>query len=239
MKDLKFYFDTKEFPYDGNFKSSSATWPNLACCLVQSAAENGFNLLQKSMGDKTATIKRMNCTRGLVSRSSTSKSEAPPDYRKSYLKADRRTGSCPEGCDLPRRRCSTRTSCKSGLCKVKLVFGVDSSGFFMHGGTGEKKHTNHPKMFTDIVPLTIRWLNEVEKNSLHNYVKAGLPSSRAANVLCETSNVLVTRTAAWYISETMEYGEHCSSSTDSSKKTMTTTASRLFATVEIRKGMIT
>ena len=87
-------------------------------------------------------------------------------------------------------------------------------------------------MYTDVVPLTARMLSVAEKNSLHNYVKAGLPSSRAANVLRQTSNVLVTRTAARYISETVEYGEHCSSGTDPSKKTTTTTASRLFATLE-------
>ena len=48
--------------------------------------------------------------------------------------------------------------------KVKLVPGVlDSSGFFVRGGVGENKHTNHPKHFTDVVPLTNRMLSEAEK----------------------------------------------------------------------------
>jgi hypothetical protein len=44
----------------------------------------------------------------------------------------------------------------------------------------------------------------VEKNNIHNYVKAGLPCSCAALVLGATSNLFLKRTSARFVAETLE-----------------------------------
>jgi hypothetical protein len=42
LKGLKYYFDPAEFPFDGIFKTSKATWSELTRRLCRSAASNGY-----------------------------------------------------------------------------------------------------------------------------------------------------------------------------------------------------
>jgi hypothetical protein len=49
LKGLKYYFDPAEFPFDGNFKTSKATWSELTRRLCRSAASNGHCLSSKGI----------------------------------------------------------------------------------------------------------------------------------------------------------------------------------------------
>jgi hypothetical protein len=42
---MEFYFDPIEYPFDGDFKTLTATWPKLREELFRRAAENGFHLM--------------------------------------------------------------------------------------------------------------------------------------------------------------------------------------------------
>jgi hypothetical protein len=202
LKGLKYYFDPVEFPFDGNFKTSKASWSELTRRLCRSAANNGYSL--QSKGVVSPDKKLLFCTRGSLYEGSASKSTCPSDYRSSYLKSDKRAGARPEGRDLPRRATTSRPTCKAERCGVRLLFGVDTSGYFVYGGRGCKKHTHHPRLYTDVVPVSVRLLSVTEKENIHHYVKAGLPCSRAALLIGATSNLLVKRTAARFLSETLE-----------------------------------
>jgi hypothetical protein len=202
LKGLKYYFDPAEFPFDGNFKTSKATWSELTRRLCRSAASNGYCLSSK--GILAPNKKFPFCTRNFVDEGSSSKSTCPSDYRSSFLKSDKGTGARPAGRDLPRRATTSRPTCKAEKYGVRLLFGADTSGYFLYGGRGCKQHTHHPRLYTDVIPVSARLLSAVEKNHIHNYVTAGLPCSRAALVLGATSNLLPKRTAARFVSETLE-----------------------------------
>lgn len=79
---IKFYFDPTEFPFDGDFKTSTDTWPNLSRRLVRSAAENGYNLMQRGQNTKDKyDTKTMHCVRWVKASASLSTSTGPSDYR--------------------------------------------------------------------------------------------------------------------------------------------------------------
>ena len=84
-----------------------------------------------------------------------------------------------------------------------------------------KKHTHHPKLRTAVVPVSLRLLTRSEKGDIANYVKAGLPCSRAANILRVTSNVLLSRSATLYVSQALLYGEYSPSGVVPGKATTT------------------
>jgi hypothetical protein len=94
--------------------------------------------------------------------------------------------------------------CKAEKCGVRLLFGADTSGYFLHGGRGCKEHTHHPRLHTDVTPVSARLLSAAEKYNIHNCVKAGLPCSRAELVLGATFNLSLKRTAARFAAETLE-----------------------------------
>jgi hypothetical protein len=67
----------------------------------------------------------------------------------------------------------------------------------------QRTHTC-PRLHANVVPVSVRLLLAVEKDDIHNCVKAGLPCSRAAPVLGATSNLSLKRTAARFVSENLE-----------------------------------
>jgi hypothetical protein len=229
VKGIKFYFDPTEFPFDGDFSTSAATWPNLARRLSRSAAENGYKLSQQGRQSRSHD-KQLWCSRGVKAAPATSKSHGPSDYRPSFLKSDRRAGSRPDGRDPPRRRSSARPTCVAELCGARLFFGVDHAGFFLRGGAGVKAHTHHPKRHTDVVPVSSRMLSSSEKANIQTCVKAGLTPSRASEILRVSSNVLLSRSSALYVSESLEHGEHSPSGVPPTTKA--TATNKLFANLE-------
>jgi hypothetical protein len=106
LKGLKHYSDPAEFPFDGNFKTSKATWSELTRCLCRSAASNGCCFSSK--GVLAPQKKLLFCTRNFVYKGSSSKSTCPSDYRSSFLKSDKQTGARPAGRDSPRRATTSR-----------------------------------------------------------------------------------------------------------------------------------
>jgi hypothetical protein len=104
---MKFYFDTIKYPFDGDFKTSTATWAKLREDLFRRAAENGFHL--SANGTKHAFARYIYCTRFRKMTPSTS-SATPSDYRQSFIKSDRRSGSRPDGLTGALPRSSTRAN---------------------------------------------------------------------------------------------------------------------------------
>jgi hypothetical protein len=156
---IKYYFDPEEFPFDGDFQTSVHTWSNLSCRLSRSAAENGYNLCQRGQNNNKNNLKTLHCTRWVKAPPSASKSTGPSDFRQSFLKSDKRAGSRQDGRDLPRRNRTARANCVAELCHVRLILGVDVSGFFLRGGAGVKAHTHHPKLYSDVVPISAPMLS--------------------------------------------------------------------------------
>jgi hypothetical protein len=131
LKGLKYYFGPAEFPFDGNFKTSNATWSELTRRLCRSAASNGHCLSSKGL--LAPNKKFLFCSRNFVYEGSFSKSTCPSDYPSSFLKSDKRTGARPAGRDLPRCATTSRPTCNAEKCGVRLLFGADTSGYFLHG----------------------------------------------------------------------------------------------------------
>jgi hypothetical protein len=207
FKAFKFYFHPTEFAFDGNFKTSVATWSDLRQRLFRAAAQNGFHLFSNG-GKGSDCLRIFLCSRGGLMNVSSSKRAAPGEHRVSYLRSDRRSGARPEGRDLPRRRNTEKPICTGKLCPVKLQLGVDSSGFFVFGGRGTKQHAFHPKLLTKVVPLLKREMAASEIAHVGDYRKAGLSCAGSAQVLRLTSNILIPRTTIRYLSHTIEYAEY-------------------------------
>jgi hypothetical protein len=142
LKGIKYYLDPAEFPFDGDFRTSTGTWPKLSKWLYRCATENGYRLFSNGSTSKDPSVHHLYCTRWSICKRPTS--------------AVRR-----------RIRVSNRATSKDETCRVKITVGVDSSGFFVFGGRSEKRHLHHPKLIMTkaIVPLANP---EMEKSEKHN-----------------------------------------------------------------------
>jgi hypothetical protein len=143
---------------NGDFETSTVTWPKLShrpfCC----AAENGFHLAANGTQSPVTWylyyLRFRKCHR---------KAEyvfpVSSDYHQSYIRSDRRMGCRPDGACGPRRKNTTRAMAPVDLCPVRLAIGVDSSGFFVFGGWGAKEHRQHPQLIARVAPLASRELS--------------------------------------------------------------------------------
>jgi hypothetical protein len=79
LKGLKYYVDPAEFPFDGNFKTSKATWSELTRRLCRSAASNGCCLSSKGL--LAPNKKFLFCTRNFVYEGSSSSQKKAHAHR--------------------------------------------------------------------------------------------------------------------------------------------------------------
>jgi hypothetical protein len=225
---MKFYFDPTEFPFDGDFKNSPGTWAKLLGTIFRQAAENGFHLLAN--GARVASCRVLSCNRFRIC-TPTANAHTPADYRASFIRSDRRAGSRgATGITGARRKNSSRPTTKSETCSCKVVIGVDSSGYFVMGGRGDKQHRHHPKLMTKVVALASREITFAEKEKLGVYRSAGLSCAGAAQVFRTTSDVYLTPSAVRAYTQSIDYGEI--SNVDLLPKVKVTTTDRLFESLQ-------
>jgi hypothetical protein len=158
----------------------------------------------------------------------------PADYRGSFIKSDRRSGSRgPDGRKGACRRNCGRTKNAEHVCPVKLSIGLDSSSYFVFGGRGNNRHHIHPKLMMKVVALTSRELSGAEKTALGKYRKAGLSCSGAAQIMRTSSNIYLAPQAVRHYTQAIQYAEF--SNETSVPKVYGTTTDRLFITLKSKR----
>jgi hypothetical protein len=128
---LKWYFCPKQYPPDGDFKSSKDSWPKLKNALLEACPSNGYSLVANgSHGSKRSDTKLLSCSRHRPSRLTLAHCHLPAAYRQDHVRSNKRAGSRGEaGRKMPCRNDSYKAPVASQCCKVRLCLGSDSQAF--------------------------------------------------------------------------------------------------------------
>jgi hypothetical protein len=123
LSGMKLCFNPTDFPFDGNFKESPATWSKPLQPLCPCSANNGFR--QTRMAFLGSCFKLLCCTHWTAcSDISASKSTVPSDHWESNIRSDRQSGSLPKGHNSLRQTSCSPPNCLSKVCGVKLFLGL-------------------------------------------------------------------------------------------------------------------
>jgi hypothetical protein len=203
---LKWYFPPEQFPPDGDFKSSKEGWPKLKRALIEACPLLGYSLVANGSNGKGNT-KFLYCSRHRPVRVTDADFHAPGDYRTDHIRSNRRAGSRgAAGRQMSRRYDSHKAALPSGCCKVRLLVGVDSHGFFLSGKHGWRKHTFHPRH--DLSSLPFAKLHEIpiEGQKLVDTLRtAGLSYNATIAAFSRTYGMMISPGQVKYLTQSITY----------------------------------
>jgi hypothetical protein len=203
---LRWYFSPKEFPPDGDFKSSKVSWPKLKLALLQACPSNGYRLVAN--GSNASHIRILYCSRHRPSRLSFAKAHTPSDYRTDHLRSNRRAGSRGEaGRKMPRRFDSYKAPSANECCKVRLSIGVDYQGFFLIGKNGWRQHTFHPREGdkSTLPPAKLNAIPAVGRHFVDTLRTAGLSLNATSFAFQREYGTTLTTSQIRYMTQTINY----------------------------------
>jgi hypothetical protein len=126
--------------------------------LKAAAKANSFILVKNGKASHTTDTKQFLCNQATYYRGKTidNGSELPaPAYKSISIKNQKNNGRGEAGKTGPKRRETSRPSCKEGACKVCFVVGLDATGFYILGGRGFSVHTGHAELSSKEMPVSI------------------------------------------------------------------------------------
>jgi hypothetical protein len=204
---LKWYFPPDQFHPDGDFQSSKDGWPKLKLALSEACTILGYSLVANGLSNKNPHIKYLFCARHRQTRVISGIQHAPGDYRTDHVRSNRRAGSRGEaGRKMPRRCDSYRAPLATECCKVRLLLGVDSQGFFLSGKNGWRKHAFHPRHDPSSIPCAK--LHEIPNEGRHlvdTLRTAGLSYTAAAAAFQRTYGMTITPGQVRYLTQSITY----------------------------------